>query len=177
MHNESTATKPSPFERLVRELREYGILAAYLYVWFAALVYYKAAILQAEGVEFAPWAFAAVKALVTAKFMLIGRALHIGDGYGKHPLIVPTLYRTVIFLLLVGVLTVLEEATLAFLHGKSVWDSVADIGGGTLHLAIATTVLMFLTFFPYFAFRALADVIGEETLRRLYFEARRQEGS
>ncbi|NVO12980.1 MAG: hypothetical protein HXX10_02985 [Rhodoplanes sp.] len=175
MHDESTVAKRSPFERLVRELREFGILAAYLYVWFAALVYYKAAILQAEGIAFAPWAFAAVKALVTAKFMLVGRALHIGDGYGKRPLIVPTLYRTVIFLVLVGVLTVIEEATLALVHGKPLWDGVAEIGGGTLHLVIATTALMFLTFFPYFAFRALADVIGEETLRRLYFEARRRD--
>jgi hypothetical protein len=50
-----------------------------------------------QGVDFAPWAFAAVKAAVSAKFMLIGSALKIGEGYKKYPLIVPTLYKSVAF--------------------------------------------------------------------------------
>jgi hypothetical protein len=33
---------------------------------------------------------------------------------------------------------------------------------------------MFLILVPWFAFRALAEVIGEETLHRLYFEPRRK---
>lgn len=163
---------PSKHPKLRKELRDYGILAAYLYVWFTALLYYKSAILQADGINFVPWTFAAIKALVVAKFMLLGRVLRIGDGRGHQPLIVPTLIRTFGFLVVVGVLTIVEEAVVGLIHGRSLWSSIAEIGGGTLNQAAATTLLMVLTFVPYFAFRALSDVVGEGTLVQLYFAPR-----
>ncbi|MFL9829122.1 hypothetical protein [Rhodoplanes sp. SY1] len=166
------ASPPSKHPKLWKELRDYSILAAYLYVWFTALLFYKSAILQADGIDFVPWTFAAIKALVVAKFMLLGRVLRIGDGRGHQPLIVPTLIRTFGFLVVVGVLTVVEEAVVGLIHGRSLWSSIAEIGGGTLNQAVATTLLMFLTFVPYFAFRALTDVVGEGTLVQLYFAPR-----
>jgi hypothetical protein len=47
---------------------------------------------------------------------------------------------------------------------------VAGIAGGTFHQMVATSVILLLILIPYFAFRSLADVIGERTLVRLYFE-------
>jgi hypothetical protein len=35
--------------------------------------------LHTEGVDFAPWGVAVVKALILAKFMLLGNAMKIGD--------------------------------------------------------------------------------------------------
>src|SRR5215470_9348861 len=95
-------------EKISTELREFAILAAYLYVCFTALAFLKASILRAENIEFAPWVFAAIKAVVTAKFMLVGRALHIGDGYKGYPLIVPTVYKSFAFVAVVAILTALE---------------------------------------------------------------------
>ena len=51
-------------------------------------------------------------------------------------------------------------------------NSVAGIAGGTFHQMVATSVILLLILIPYFAFRALADVIGEKTIVRLYFERR-----
>jgi hypothetical protein len=62
-------------------LREFLILAAYLYVCFAALAAFKAAILQTEGISFAPWAFAAIKALRSVPQILIGRT-HLWNRRG-----------------------------------------------------------------------------------------------
>ena len=154
------------------ELREFAILATYLYVCFTALAYLKASILHDQGVDFAPWAFAAIKAAVSAKFMLIGRALHVGEGFKKYPLIVPTVYKSLAFVLLVAVLTVLEEITVGYLHGRTIVDAIADIGGGTRDQRIATSIVLLLIFIPYFAFRSLGDVIGDRILVRLYFERR-----
>jgi len=161
-------------EKLGTELREFIILAGYLYVCFTALAFLKASILRAESIEFAPWAFAAIKAVVSAKFMLIGRALHIGDGYKTYPLVVPTLYRSVAFVALVAVLNVLEEIIAGYIRGRTIMESVAELGGGTLAQAIATTVVLLLIFIPYFAFRSLGDIIGDRILVRLYFERRHQ---
>lgn len=174
MRDTADHSKPALPEKIAAELREYFILAGYLYVCFTALAYLKASILHAHGFEFSPWAFAAVKAAVSAKFMLLGSALHVGEGFKRHPLIVPTLYKSVAFFLLLALLTVIEEAVLGFIHGRTVSESLAEIGGGTFDQIVATSFIMLLIFIPYFAFRSLGDVIGDGTLVRLYFEPRQR---
>jgi len=165
--------KESLGEKVTSELREFAILSGYLYVCFTALAYFKASILHAHEIDFAPWAFAAIKALLSAKFMLIGRALNVGEGFKSYPLIVPTLYKSCIFLVLVLGLTVIEEAAVGYLHGRKILDSMAELGGGTAGQMIATSVILLLIFIPYFAFRSLGDIIGNGVHVRLYFERRR----
>ncbi len=165
-------SKTSFGEKITTEFREFLIVAAYLYICFTALAYLKASILHAQGIDFTPWAFAAIKAALCAKFMLIGRALRIGDGYTTHPLIVPTLYKSFVFLALVSILTVIEEIAVGFVHGRKVMDSIAEVEGGTLDQVIATSLVLLLIFIPYFAFRSLGDIIGDKVLVRLYFERR-----
>ena len=50
-------------ERLIDELKEFVVVAIYLYIYFTALAYLKASILKAEGIDFAPFAFAAIKSI------------------------------------------------------------------------------------------------------------------
>ena len=51
-------------------------------------------------------------------------------------------------------------------------DSIAEIGGGTLDQLIATSIIVFLIFIPFFAFRSLGEVVGERNLVRMFFESR-----
>ncbi len=169
-----TATKVSISQRAAHELKEFLIIAAYLYVCFTALAYLKAAILQAHGIAFAPFGFAAVKALICAKFLSIGYVFHLGERYKKQALIWPTLHRSFVFLALLIVLTALEELTVGYLHHRALADSIAEIGGGTIHQAIATAIILLLILIPFFAFRSLADVVGGRVLFRLFFEPRRK---
>src|ERR1700739_3676497 len=116
----SASDKVPRGERLKAELREFAILAAYLFVCFTALAGLKAAILSAEGISFSPWLFAFIKALVCAKFLLVGRWFGLGDGLAaRYPLIISTLYRSLTFLLVLGLLTVIEEAVIGHLHGET----------------------------------------------------------
>jgi hypothetical protein len=169
----NTAAKASIGKRAARELKEFLNIAAYFYVCFTALAYLKAAILQAQGIAFAPFGFAAVKVLICAKFMSIGHAMHLGERYRKQALIWPTLHRSFVFLALLIVLTVLEELTVGYQHHHAFADSIAEIGGGTLHQAIATSIILLLILIPFFAFRSLAEVVGGRVLFRLFFEPRR----
>jgi len=170
----ATASHETVRERAVNELKEFSIVSAYLYICFTALAYLKAAILQAEGIVFAPFAFAAVKALLCAKFMSLGHAVHLGDRFKKRALIWPTLHRSVIYAALIFVLSAIEEVIVGLIHHRSVVDSLAGLGGGTMPQLIATSIVMLLILIPFFAFRSLADVIGERVLLRLYFEPRRK---
>ena len=172
---ESSAQKASRRERAVDELKEFLVIAAYLYVCFTALAYLKAAILRAHGIDFAPFGTAAIKALICAKFMSVGHALHLGERYNKkRALIWPTLQKSLAFLALLLALNVLEEVIVGYFHHRPVLASIADVGGGTLHQLLAASFVMLLILVPFFAFRSLGEVVGEDILLRLFFEPRKQ---
>jgi hypothetical protein len=109
--------------------------------------------------------------LICAKFLSIGYAFHLGERYRKQALIWPTLHRSFVFLALLILLTVLEELIVGYLHHRTFADSVAEIGGGTLHQAIATSIILLLILI---LFRSLAEVVGGRVLFRLFFEPRRR---
>jgi hypothetical protein len=169
---QGNAEKASIGQRVAHEFKQFLIIAAYLYVCFTAIAYLKSAILQAQGITFAPFGFAAVKALICAKFLSIGYVFHLGERYKKQALIWPILHSSFVFLALLIVLTVLEELIVGYLHHRAFADSVAEIGGGTLHQAIATSIILLLILIPFFAFRSMADVLGGRVLFRLFFEPR-----
>lgn len=169
----SSPDKLSRAERVKAELRDFAVLATYLFICFSALAGFKAAILSAEGISFTPWLFALIKALLCAKFLLVGRWFGLGDGLAaRYPLIVSTMYRSMAFLLVLGILTVIEEAVVGYLHGETVAASLGKIGGGTFAQFVATGVILLLVLIPLFAFRALGEITGEKTLVQLYFAPR-----
>jgi hypothetical protein len=160
--------------RIKEELREFAVIAVYLLICFTALAYLKASILKAHGFAFAPFGFAAIKALVCAKFVSIGHVLRVGEGFKYLPLIWPTLYKSLSFLALLLVLNAGEEVVVGLIHNRRVVDSLSEVGGGTLDQLIATSVVGLLILIPFFAFRALGEVVGERHLVRLFFEQRHQ---
>jgi hypothetical protein len=121
--NNPTTAKPSLRHRATEELREFLILGVYLYVCLGAIIIMKSAILNGVGVEFDVWGIAAVKALLLAKFMLIGKALRLGEKKNK-PLAWPTLYQSLLTLLLLIVLTALEEILVGAIHHRTVIESL-----------------------------------------------------
>ena len=161
--------------RITDELKEFLVLAAYLYVCFTALAYLKAAILQAHGIAFAPFGFAAVKALICAKFMSVGHALHIGERYKNRALIWPTLYQVARFrLMLLLVLSAMEEVITGIIHRRTL-DRVPyrNFGGGTLDQLVATSFVVLLILIPFFAFRTLGEIVGEDNLVQVFFHRQR----
>ena len=79
-------------QRAMHELKELLLISLYLYVTLGAVIMIKTAVLHAEGVNFSPWGLAIVKAVVLAKFMLLGEAMKIGE-HTTRPLIWPTLQK------------------------------------------------------------------------------------
>jgi hypothetical protein len=171
MASASTAKAPIR-ERITTELKEFVVIAIYLGICFTALAYLKAAILQAHDIAFAPFGFAAAKALICAKFVLVGRMFGLGERFKSLPLIWPTLHKSFAFLILLLVLNAIEEIVVGVIHDRTIADSIAGIGGGTLDQLMATSVVALLILIPFFAFRALGEVVGEENLVRVFFYQR-----
>ncbi len=155
--------------RAGHELKEFLALSLYLWLTFGAVVLLKAAILQAHGVTYFPYGFAALKAMICAKFILVGRMAGVGRRRGEERLIVSIGRRSLALLVVLTVLTVIEEAALAWIHGQSVSASFSELGGGTHFQMVATLLVLLLILIPYVAFHAIDEALGEGTLRRLLF--------
>jgi hypothetical protein len=160
-------------QRAMHELTEFAILTAYLYITLGAVILMKASVLRDEGIHYVPWGIAIVKAAVLAKFMLVGRAMKIGERYTDRPLIWPMLHKTVAFLLLLIVLTILEEVGVGLLHQQSLAASLGELFGAKLDETLAGIVILLLVLIPYFAMRVLSEALGEGRLVRMFFVERR----
>jgi hypothetical protein len=175
----SIPSKAAISKRITDELKEFAVIAAYLYICFTAILYLKASILKAHDIEFAPFGFAAVKALICAKFVSIGHIFHVGERFRFKtlPLIWPTLYKSGAFLVFLIILNALEEIVVGLIHGRAVTESLAEFGGGTLDQLIATSIVGLLILIPFFAFRTLGELVGEQNLVRVFLYPRHSAGA
>ena len=167
MATETTA-KATLGQRAVHEFKEIAILTAYLYVTLGAVILMKAAVLHGAGVSFVPWGIAIVKALVLAKFMLIGKAM-IGERFPDRPLIWPTLHKAFAFLVLLIVLTIIEEVVVGLFHQQSVAASLGELTGAKLYETLAGYIIMLVVLIPYIAWGVLDEALGEGRLARMFF--------
>jgi predicted ferric reductase len=148
-------------QRAMRELKELVLISLYLYVTLGA-------VLHAEGINFSPWGLAIVKAVVLAKFMLLGEAMKIGE-HTTRPLIWPTLQKAFALLVLLIILTIIEEVVVGLFHHHSIATSLSELGGPRLEETLAGFVVMLLVLIPYCAFRVLDVALGEGRLARMFF--------
>ena len=129
------------------ELKENLVIVLYLWVVFGLLLLYKAMILNEEHFSYMARGIALINAVVLGKFILIAKALHLGDTGDNAPLIYPTVLKSALFSLVLAGCKILEDAAVAFFHAKSFSQSLADLGGGTLKGILTLTVLMFVMLF------------------------------
>jgi hypothetical protein len=155
-------------ERLTSELKEVAILTAYLFVTIGAVNLMRAAVLRDHGIDLTYWGVAIVKALLLAKFVMVGKALKLGELKREGPLIWPTLLKAFAFMLLLVFLTIVEETVVGWFHGRSMGDSLGELFGARLLEMLAGVLILLLVLIPYFAFMVLAEELGEHRLVTMF---------
>lgn len=167
-----TNAKATLLERAMHEPKELLLISLYLYVPLGAVLLMKTAVLHTEGIEFTPWGIAIVKAVVLAKFMLLGDAMKIGEHSSTKPLIWSTLRKAFAFLVLLIIMTLIEEAVVGLFHHRSIGTALGELLGPRLEETIAGFIIMLLVLIPYFAFRVLDEALGVGTLAQMFFIGR-----
>jgi hypothetical protein len=114
-------------QRAEHELKELAVISAYLYITIGAVILVKAAVLHTEGIAFAPFGIAIVKAVVLGKFVLLGNLVHVGGRNISGALIWPTLRRAFAFLVLLVILTIIEEVVVGLFHHQSIVASLGEL--------------------------------------------------
>src|SRR5271170_6162790 len=84
--------------RARHELVQVLAISAYLYVCLAAILFYKASVLRGEGISYAPYGIAVVKALILGKFILLGHMLKVGERGTRGRVVIDILYKSLLFL-------------------------------------------------------------------------------
>jgi hypothetical protein len=145
------ASRAALADRARRELVGYVGVSAYLYVCFAAVLFYKSAILSGHGVTYDHFGLAAAKALILGKFILVGNALSVGQRRTAGRLIFHVLYKSVSFLLLLFLLNILEEVCVGLFHGRTPGSVIGGFIGPQLPQTLANSILVLLILIPYIA--------------------------
>ena len=159
-------------KKIVHEMVEYWINVGYLTIAFASFTQYRRLVLAAHDITYTNYWVAVIEALILAKVIMIGDVLRIGRGLEGTPLIYPTLYKTAIFTLFVGIFTVLENVIKGLWKGTGFTGDLVELLGKGPNEFLANCLVVFVAFIPFFGVKELGRVLGEDKIRALFFRRR-----
>jgi hypothetical protein len=159
-------------KRIFQEMVEYWINVIYLTLVFAAFTVYRRFLLAAYDITYTNYGFAVIEALILAKVIMIGAVFRLGRGLEQKPLIYPTLYKTAIFTLFLGIFTVLENVVKVLWKGTGFTGDIADFLGKGHNEFLANVLVVFVAFIPFFGVKELGRVLGQDKIQALFFRRR-----
>lgn len=160
-------------QRLINEVRRLIGIFIYLSIFFFVFRLYTRLLMSEFQIDYVEYGLTLVKALVLAKIILTAEALQLGERFRDQPLIVPTIYCTIVFAIFAAVGELAEHFGTGMIFGhKSAAELLAEIRDqGWPHIA-AMTLVTIVAFLPFFAFRELERVLGEGKVRDLFIKER-----
>jgi hypothetical protein len=159
-------------QKAIHQARVYLVISLYLFVVFSQFVVYKSVILAEHHIDFALHGLALINALALAKIVLFAEELHVADRFRDAPLIYPTLLKSFVFSIVLACFKIAEDTAIGRFHGKSFYESVADLGGGSWQGMATLTVLLFAVLIPFFGFTELRRALGEDRMVGAFFQSR-----
>ncbi len=171
-----TESKRQKWQRiLVHEFFEYLFNFAFLSFFLVAFAWYRRLILASYDIHFTAYWAPLVEAAILAKVIMIGDALRMGQRFRNRPLAVPTIYRTLIFSVLVLVFSFAEHIVGALIHGKTASDGIAELTSKGWYFILAWFVVIFAAFLPFFTMKEIERAFGAEKVRGMFFSRHREE--
>ena len=156
-------------ERALEELKLYWIITLYLWLFLGLFTVYRRLVVAEAGTPYLHYGIALVEAMIIAKVVLIGKLFGFSRRFEDRALVVPVLYKAVVFGLLVMGFGVLEHLVGGWIHRQGLWGGLREIASiGTDELA-ARALMLIVAFVPFFAFWELGRVLGMHKLWALFF--------
>lgn len=159
-------------ERAIEQLKIYLLITLYLWILLGSFTIYRRLIISEAGGSYLHYGISLIEALIIAKVILVGRMFGFSRRFDDRPLIVPVVYKTLLFGLLVIAFGFIEHLVRGWLHGEG-WSgaqtALAALGTNELR---ARVLMMMIAFVPFFAFGEIVRVIGPREMSALYFSKR-----
>jgi hypothetical protein len=161
--------KGSVKARVVEELKAFWVIAIYLWVFLGSFVLYRRLISAETGVPYLNYGFALIESLIIAKVMLIGRMFGFSRRFEDRPLVVPVLYKTMLFGLLVMAFTVVERLVEGWIHHRGLVGGLREFTDIGIYEVGARVLMLVVAFVPFFAFGEIGRVLGASKLAAMFF--------
>jgi hypothetical protein len=156
-------------QKAAHESKEIAIVFLYLAILFCAMATYSMLLLEEFHISYFTYGAALLNAFVITKIILIGEAAHLGKNQEVKPLLYSSVYKAFLFGLLVFAIHILEELIKRLVHGKDIVGALHEV---RLDDLLARSLVIFCAFIPFFAFRELGRVLGQDKLRALFLQER-----
>lgn len=162
--------KASLKARAIEEFKVFLVIAFYLWLFFGAFTVYRRLIAAETGSPYLHYGIAVVEALVIAKVVLVGRMFGFTRRFEDRPLIVPVLYKSFLFGLLVLLFGVVEHLVGGLLHKQGLAGGLREIAEMDGDELLARVLMLVVAFVPFFAFGEIGRVLGVRKLAGMFFE-------
>lgn len=158
--------------RAFEEFKLFWIIALYLWVLLGSFTIYRRLIIAETGAAYLHYGIAAIEALVIAKVILIGRMFGFSRRFEDKPLIVPLLYKSILFVTLVILFGVVEHVIEGWVHKQGLVGGLRDIGELGAYELGARVLVLIVAFVPFVAFGEIGRVLGAHSLAAMFFSKR-----
>ena len=147
-------------QTILHELIRYWLIVLYMTIFFGAFASYRRLLLAHYGIGYEDYGIAVIRALVLAKVVLVAETLRLGRGFEEKPLIVPTLYKTLLFTVCVALFDIAEGLVRGFMSGLGSIGAVDDVLSRFNYEWLSRALVIFFAFLPLFAVGELRRVLG-----------------
>ena len=159
-------------DKVRRELVEYLVNVVYVFLVFGVFTEDRRLILAAYDITYTHYGIALIQALVLAKIIMIGSVFRFARGLEDKPLIYPTLWKTAVFAVFVGVFEMVEHVIKVIWNGEGFAGALSDFTWERWDVVLANGLVILVTFIPFFAIRELGRVYGSDRIFALFFQRR-----
>jgi len=183
--NEADSAIRAGEKKRKRGLKEWAIhegkllfaMFLYLFILFGLLNLHEYVVLAQHKIEFTKYGYGLINAWIFARVLIVAEHLHLGKGLEDKPLIYLILLKAGLFMIVVIVVRCLEAVLVGLWNGRPLSDSVPVVGGGGLEGIASVALTAAFAMIPYFAYREVARVMGQDELRSLILRRRATTGA
>lgn len=144
-------------------------LTIYFGIWFCALSFLAATLLDERPIPLSIFGFALFKAAICAKFMLVAQAAFPIKVNRKHGVVSSLFVESVVYLLVVLGLNYLEAGVDGLIHGKEFISSMAAFGQSNPLRVVAMSIVYWLIVWPYLLLTGMSMMLGSNTTLEILF--------
>ncbi|MDM0072473.1 hypothetical protein [Variovorax sp. J31P207] len=174
MAQPTSGTRQALKDRALAELKVYWIITLYLWLFLGLFTVYRRLVVAESGNAYLHYGIALVEALVIAKVVLIGRLFGFSRRFEDHALVLPVIYKSVLFGVLVMLFGLLEHTVSGWVHGKGLLGGLHELKTIGMNEVAARALTLIVAFIPFFAFWELGRVLGVDRLASIFFKKPRR---
>lgn len=156
-------------EEAKHQMIEYAINIVYLTLVFAAFTVYKRLVLATYDITYTNYWVALIEAIILGKVIMIGGIFRLGRGLEDKPLIFATVYKTFVFCLFCALFSVAEHTVTGLWNGGGLGAGLQELAGKGYDELMANTLVVFVSLIPFFGFKELGRVFGQNKVREIFF--------